>query len=430
MLDGDEEGSLPATAGGAGGCGTARRSGPRSSAHPDPFAQALLEQVREAGVVQMADRVRAVWHERLVVIATDVPVDLDVDLLVTQGELMTAAKAAAEGARALRRARLVAQAEPAARGGDRIRRTTDGTLIDTLLGKGLSFAEFPPSPPTAETRPRHAARHAAARRGLPPRSRGAPRPARAAAGGRRACASACAATGWCRRWTDLPALVPDLAPDRAAAAAIKDAEQAGLEALKAELAHAAYRVAGRRGRAGVALWDPIRVAEPAAVLTRLLGAAVAVEVHWSLYARDGRSRARLERHILVGPTPAHRSRRRPARGAGRGPGRPGAVCPVRVARRHAHRPGRGRVADDRPARALDRRVGPIVRAGPPRPGLHGHRRRPRRPRGRFPCGGGAPASLRNISGSFRPSPGSGSGRRVTRLVTAVFYVRARRANKP
>src|SRR3954452_12914756 len=30
-------------------------------------------------------------------------------------------------------------------------------------------------------------------------------------------------------WTDLPALVPDLAPDATAAAAIKDAEQAGLE---------------------------------------------------------------------------------------------------------------------------------------------------------------------------------------------------------
>ena len=79
-------------------------------------------------------------------------------------------------------------------------------------------------------------------------------------------------------WADLPALVPDLAPDATAAAAIKDAEQAGLEALKAEFAHAAYRVAGRRGRAGVAVWDPARVADPAAALTRLLGVEVAMEV--------------------------------------------------------------------------------------------------------------------------------------------------------
>ena len=66
VLDGDEEGRLPAHR---------RRRRMRDgsevwaevSAHPDPFAQALLEQAREAGIVQMADRVRAVWHERLVV---------------------------------------------------------------------------------------------------------------------------------------------------------------------------------------------------------------------------------------------------------------------------------------------------------------------------------------------------------------------------
>ena len=78
-------------------------------------------------------------------------------------------------------------------------------------------------------------------------------------------------------WADLPALVPDLAPDATAAAAAKDAEQASLGALKAEFAHAPYRVAGRRGRPGVALWDPARLADPAAALTRLLGAEVAVE---------------------------------------------------------------------------------------------------------------------------------------------------------
>ena len=44
------------------------------------------------------------------------PVDLDVDLLVTQGELMTAAKAAAEGARALRERGWWLRAEPARNG--------------------------------------------------------------------------------------------------------------------------------------------------------------------------------------------------------------------------------------------------------------------------------------------------------------------------
>ena len=67
--------------------------------HPDPFARALLEQMREAAIAQMADRVRAVWHERLTVIATSVPVDLDVTQLVTQGELMRAAGLAAAGKR-------------------------------------------------------------------------------------------------------------------------------------------------------------------------------------------------------------------------------------------------------------------------------------------------------------------------------------------
>ena len=69
--------------------------------HPHPLARALLEQVREAGVAQMADRVRAVWHERVIVLATDVPVDLDVDLLLTEGELKRAARLAAEARRAL-----------------------------------------------------------------------------------------------------------------------------------------------------------------------------------------------------------------------------------------------------------------------------------------------------------------------------------------
>ena len=210
--------------------------------------------------MQMADRVRAVWHERLIVIATDVPVDLDVDLLVTQGELMRAARAAAEGRAGAARARLVAAGRARserARGNSG--ESTDEFVIETLLRFRLQLARIhrpAAEPPTGGApSPARLVHHAAARRGLPPRGRGAPRPARAAAGGRGAArVPAPARAGG--PWTDLPALVPDLAPDAPAAAAIKDAEQAGLAALKAEFAHATYRVAGRRGRPGVALWDP------------------------------------------------------------------------------------------------------------------------------------------------------------------------------
>ena len=69
--------------------------------HPDPFARALLEQMREAAIAQMADRVRAIWHERVTIIGTSVPVDFDVTHLVTQSELMRAAGLAAAGKRAV-----------------------------------------------------------------------------------------------------------------------------------------------------------------------------------------------------------------------------------------------------------------------------------------------------------------------------------------
>ena len=88
--------------------------------HPDPFARALLEQMREAAVAQMADRVRAIWNDRLTVIATNVPVDLDVTHLVTQGELMRAAGLAAAGKRRVdERGWWLQPVEAAQRGGRR-----------------------------------------------------------------------------------------------------------------------------------------------------------------------------------------------------------------------------------------------------------------------------------------------------------------------
>ena len=66
------------------------------TAHPDPVAQLFLEQVREAGVVQLADRVRAVWNPKLIIVATDVPVDLDIDELMTERELSAELRPAAD----------------------------------------------------------------------------------------------------------------------------------------------------------------------------------------------------------------------------------------------------------------------------------------------------------------------------------------------
>ena len=51
----------------------------------------------------MYDRVRSVWHERLGIVLTNVPVNIEVDLLVTQGELMRAVREAAVAKRALLR---------------------------------------------------------------------------------------------------------------------------------------------------------------------------------------------------------------------------------------------------------------------------------------------------------------------------------------
>ena len=65
------------------------------TAHPDPVAQLFVGQIREAGVVQMVDRVRAIWNPKLIIVATDVPVDLDIDELMTERELLAELKPAA-----------------------------------------------------------------------------------------------------------------------------------------------------------------------------------------------------------------------------------------------------------------------------------------------------------------------------------------------
>jgi hypothetical protein len=86
--------------------------------------------MREGGLVQMADRIRSVWSPKLTVIATDVPVDLDVDMLVSQGELMRAAAEVAIIAREVRERGWSLRAEPAAREREAIRRTAARPLIE------------------------------------------------------------------------------------------------------------------------------------------------------------------------------------------------------------------------------------------------------------------------------------------------------------
>jgi hypothetical protein len=178
----------------------------------------------------MADRVRAVWHERLIVLATDLPVDLDVDLLVTWGELSRVAREAAAARRA-------------------------------LAARGWWLRARPPRPCAAPPAG-GILRERLRRHGLVP------------------------------GWVDLPALVPELVPTAAVAGTVKDAELAALTALKAEHEHAPYRVAGRRGRPGVLVWDPTRIADPAATLSRLLAAGV------TLVGRDPPPSATTGRDIM------------------------------------------------------------------------------------------------------------------------------------
>jgi hypothetical protein len=172
-----------------------------------------------------------------------------------------------------------------------------------LLGNQLSFGEFPALAPAGRnlvpgtlhaTLPRDEAfrRAAEAHPGLraPPPEGGALR-------------ECLRRHGLVPAWADLPALVPDLAPNAATAEMIKDGELAALAALKAEFPHASYRVRGRRGRPGVIVWDPALVADPAAVLARLLSAEVKVEVRREPPPATADPAPVSSATILVGPDP-------------------------------------------------------------------------------------------------------------------------------
>jgi hypothetical protein len=55
--------------------------------HPDPRCQAMLEQVREAEIVQAVDRVRPVFNRRKIIVLTSLALDLTVDQVMPWSEL-------------------------------------------------------------------------------------------------------------------------------------------------------------------------------------------------------------------------------------------------------------------------------------------------------------------------------------------------------
>ena len=55
--------------------------------HPDPRCQAMLEQVREAEIVQAIDRVRPVFNRRKLLVLNNLPLDLTVDHAMPWPEL-------------------------------------------------------------------------------------------------------------------------------------------------------------------------------------------------------------------------------------------------------------------------------------------------------------------------------------------------------
>jgi hypothetical protein len=56
--------------------------------HPDPRCQELLEQIREAEIVQAADRVRPIFNERSIVLINGLALDVTYDRIVTHKELV------------------------------------------------------------------------------------------------------------------------------------------------------------------------------------------------------------------------------------------------------------------------------------------------------------------------------------------------------
>jgi hypothetical protein len=235
------------------------------TAHPDPVAQLFLEQVREAGIVQMVDRVRAVWNPKLIIVATNLPIDLDVDQLMKERELLAELEPVANIAgRGWHVGRLevtkpescneyllqllpLVTSKPVtlpSRNGKR----TALTLTTTLpIGQALKLAAVE-HPGIRLTAPEDGILAECRRR-----------------------------FGFVPAWPELQRLMPEFLPDAASVKATEDAERAEMKRLREELPTAPYRVPGRRGKPSLVAYDPTRIPDIARTMAEAFGAGVTVE---------------------------------------------------------------------------------------------------------------------------------------------------------
>ena len=246
--------------------------------HPDPIVRAFLETIREAGVIQAADRVRALWSPKLIIVATDLPIDLTVDHLVTREELVRDGETAAEIATALRGQGWHLQVLPPVVRGGGITLQTAKTVIGTLLQKALSGALFPVLIPGTSGKPaagtlrthlplieamEQAAQAYPGLRAAPPEG-----------GVLRECLRK---YGIVPSWGEVATLFPVSLPDARAVNALRQAEADELELLRQELPTVRYRIAGKRGRPSLVAYDPTRVPDIERTLRALFGPGVTVD---------------------------------------------------------------------------------------------------------------------------------------------------------
>jgi hypothetical protein len=238
--------------------------------HPHPIARAFLENIREAGIVQMADRIRAVWNPKVIFLATDGAVDLGVDDLVSRRVMMSGSETAA-GIMADVRAKGWAVRAQVVSGSDFPNRillgdspplTTYAAVVPTANGWGTSRTLWT-TLPAAEAFRLAAVEFPGIRPATPE-------------GG--ILAECMRRHGIVPSWTDIQKLMPEYLPDDRALKAAKDAERGEMRRLRDTLPSVRYRVPGRRGGPFEAIYDPSRVSDPGRTLVQLLGENVQVEV--------------------------------------------------------------------------------------------------------------------------------------------------------
>jgi hypothetical protein len=237
--------------------------------HPDLLARAFLEQIRESAIIQMADRVRAVWNPKTIIIATDLPIDFTVDQLMTRAELVSVAERTAGIVTGLRTKGWALR--PNWVSGSDFR----NNIIITVLAAAHPIPAYLPTGNGWGTAlelwttlpPAEAFRLAAVDYpGI--------RPATPEGGVLGECLKR---HGFVPAWRELQRLLPEYLPDNAALKAAEDAQREELKRLRETLPSARYRVPGKRGRASVAIYDPSRVPDIAHALAALLGPGVTVE---------------------------------------------------------------------------------------------------------------------------------------------------------